>query len=156
MSKWLYVVIGCVAGVLIGFISSTIYFRPLLGSKKNGLESILRSTVSTGFVDKVNDAAIKDSNAASKSMDYDSATKMIGTELAISLESMKTSGQKSTVHLTIAMLGARLSKSNCDTSGAGLFEKSATKICRSLAYMECCELDELYAFIRMYSGRSQC
>ncbi len=156
MSKYQYAISGCAAGIIIGLISFTIYFKPLLESKKNGLESTFKSAISSGFIDKVNDAAIRNSNTAFKSMDYDSATEIIGTELAISLESIKIGNPKAPFHLTIAMLGACLSKSHGDTSRTELFEEAATKICNSLDYMKNCDLGELYLFIRKYSGSSQC
>lgn len=156
MNKYLHAVVGCVAGILIGFISFTIYFEPLLASKKNGLESTIKSIISSGFIDKVNNAAINNANTAFKSMDYDSATEIIGTELAISLETVKVGTPKAPFHLTIAMLGACLSKQHGDMSRVELFEKAATEICRSLDYMQSCELSELYSFIRKYSGSNQC
>lgn len=105
MHKILYTIIGCIVGITIGFISSSLYFKPLLEYKKNGLEDLVKTTIPSKLSESINTYSLKNANIAFHELDYQSATAIIGNEMALTLEALKIGVPQKEVNLTIAMLG---------------------------------------------------
>jgi len=143
-------------GSLTGFLSSVLYFEPLLQYKKNGIATLVKTVVPSEFAKDLNNTALSNSTTAFDSMGYEAATKIIVNELSITLKTLKIGTPQKVVPLTVAMLGACLATSNKDEEKIRLFEEAATSLCGSVKYMKGCEIDRLYEFIRTYTGSSKC
>ncbi|WP_341936784.1 hypothetical protein [Marinimicrobium sp. C2-29] len=156
MQRLIYLIIGVIGGVLVGFISFTIYFEALLQHEKMGLAERFRDVMPMGYAADVNNSALASARIAFESSDYDNAVLVIGNELSVASNAIKHGAPQREYFLTISMLGACLAKSNDDRERKASFEDVALKFCASLAATKICETADLYNFIRTYTKSEKC